>query len=348
MPWRPIERGRPGPGLLAHILVAKYCDHLPLYRQSQIYAREGLSLERSTMADWVGKVCWLIRPLTDRLEELAMQSGKLHADDTPVPVLSPGKGKTKTGRLWVYVRDDRPHGSSDPPVVVFRYSPDRKGKRPQDHLQNFKGFLQADGYAGFNDLYANKPIKEVACWAHTRRKFYDIFEKDKSVLAKSALEQIGLLYKVEEDIRGRAPEERKAARQNRSRQVLEKLHAWGEQTLSRVSGKADIAKAIRYAHSRWTALTRYLDDGHLEIDNNAAERALRCVALGRKNYLFAGSDTGGERAAKIYSLIQTAKLNDIDPEAYLRDVLMRIAGHPVNRIDELLPWKYHLQRSCDE
>ncbi len=337
-PSRPIERGVAGPGLLAHVLVSKYCDHLPLYRQSEIYAREGVELERSTLADWVGGTSALLAPLVEALRRHVMSATKLHADDTPVPVLAPGHGKTKTGRLWTYVRDDRPAGDTTPAAVWFAYTPDRKGEHPQAHLSKFTGTLQADGYAGFEQIYEAGRIQEAACWAHVRRKFYDLVAAHKSPVATEALERIGALYAIEKEIRGRSPEERREVRNERARPLLESLKQWLEATLGKLSRKSDTALAVRYALGRWEALLRYVDDGRIEIDNNAAERALRVVALGRKNYLFAGSDAGGERAAAIYSLTGTAKLNDIDPEAYLRDVLTRIADHPVNRIDELLPW----------
>jgi transposase len=336
-PSRPIERGLPGPGLLANVLVAKYSDHIPLYRQSQIRAREGLDLERSTLADWVGQASTLLEPLVNAVGRYVLSTYKLHGDDTPVPVLCPGRGTTKQGRLWTYVRDDRPAGSSEPPAVFFRYSPDRKGERPRAHLANFTGVLQADAYAGFDRLYGEK-IKEAACWAHVRRKFYDIHVAVTSPIALEALERIGRLYKIEEEIRGRPPDEREAVRQARAGPELESLHSWLHQTATTLSKKSELAKAIRYALSNWVALTRYRDDGRLEADNNAAERALRAVALGRKNWLFAGSDDGGERAAAIYTLIVTAKLNNMDPEAYLRQVLGHIAQHPINKIEELLPW----------
>jgi transposase len=338
-PSRPIERGMAGPGLLAHVLVSKYGDHLPLYRQSEIYAREGVELDRATLADWVGQTSRLFEPLVEELRRHVMSAEKLHADDIPVPVLAPGLGKTKTGRLWTYVRDDRPSGDATPPAVWFAYTPDRKGEHPKAHLDKFTGTLQADGYAGFEQIYEAGKILEAACWAHVRRKFYDIQVAHKSAVATEALERIGALYAIEKEIRGRSPEERRAVRNERSRPLLESLKQWLEETLVKLSKKSDTAMAVRYALGRWEALMRYCDDGRLEIDNNAAERSLRAVALGRKNYLFAGSDRGGESAAAMYSLIGTAKLNGIDPEGYLRNVLSRIAEHPINRIEELLPWK---------
>ena len=339
VPTRPIARGLAGPGLLAHVLVSKYADHLPLYRQSEIYAREGVDLERSTLADWVGASSALLEPLVEALRRYVFDCSKLHADDTPVPVLAPGTGKTKTGRLWTYVRDDRPAGSKAAPAVWFAYSPDRKGEHPERHLQKFRGALQADAYAGFNQLYASGRIQEVACWAHVRRKFYDLQEAHASPIATEAIERIGQLYRIESEIRGRPPEERRQVRQARAHPVLDSLHSWLEECLTRLSRKSDTTAAVGYALTLWPALVRYVDDGHLEIDNNAAERELRAVALGRKNYLFAGSDAGGERAAALYSLIGSAKLNGLDPEAYLRDVRSRLADHPINRIEELLPWK---------
>jgi len=339
-PSRPIARGMAGPGLLAHVLVSKYADHLPLYRQSEIYAREGLELERSTLADWVGQSSALLAPLVEVLADHVLSAAKLHADDTPVPVLCPGRGTTKQGRLWTYVRDDRPAGSTIPPAVWFAYSPNRKSAHPREHLTNFHGTLQADGFAGFNGLYdrTDKPLIEAACWAHARRKFFDVHQATQSPLALAALQTIGELYGIEEEIRGRAPEVRQSMRQARAGPVLETLHRWLHATLQQISRKSELSGAIRYSLSRWTALTRYRDDGAIEIDNNAAERALRTVALGRKNWLFAGSDAGGERAAAIYSLLGTAKLNGLDPEHYLRHVLECIADHPINRVAELLPW----------
>jgi transposase len=340
-PDLPIERGRPGPALLAHVLVSKYADHLPLYRQAEMYGRDGVELERSTLADWVGRSTTLLMPLVDELRRTVLASPRLHADDTPVPVLSPGLGRTRTGRLWVYVRDDRPHGGQAPPAAVYFYSPDRKGEQPQAHLQGFTGHLHADAYAGFEALYAPGrkpgPITQVSCWAHARRQFHDEFAAHRTPLAREALERIGRLYEVEAAVRGQPPDQRQRARQDQARPQAEALKDWIEATLPRLSGKSDLAKAMRYTLSRWPALARYLDDGTLEIDNNAAERALRGIALGRKNWLFAGSDSGGERAAALYSLIETAKLNGIDPRAWLADVIGRINTHPAKRIVELMP-----------
>jgi transposase len=337
-PARPIARGLAGPGLLAHVLVSKYADHLPLYRQSQIYARSGIDLERSTLADWVGGAHQLLSPLIDALGEHVLSGAHLHADDTPYPVLAPGAGKTKIARIWTYVRDERSWGSTVPAAVWFRYTSDRKGIHPHAHLSRFTGALHADGYAGFDRLFGSGRIQEIACWAHARRKFFDLHEATGSPVAKEALDRIGALYGIESEIRGRPADERRAVRQARAGPLLDDLRTWLLATTRRLSKKSDALSAIRYSLSRWEALCRYRDDGRAEIDNNAAERALRTIALGRKNHLFAGADTGGERAAGIYSLIGTAKLNDIDPEAYLRYVLERIAEHPITKVQDLLPW----------
>jgi transposase len=346
-PVRPIDRGLPGPGLLAHVLVSKYADHLPLYRQSQIYAREGVDLDRSTLAGWVGAASELLTPLVDQISKHVLAAAKIHADDTPVPVLAPGNGKTKTGRLWTYVRDDRPAGIKTAPAVWFAYSEDRKGEHPKRHLKDFKGALQADAYSGFHHLYGDGAIYEVACWAHTRRKFHDIHMAHPSTTTTEALARIGALYGIEEQIRGKPADLRCSIRQTRARPLLDQLRQWMEKTLRSLSTKSDTAGAIRYALSHWRALTRYVDDGLLEIDNNAAERALRAVAIGRKNYLFMGADSGGQRAASLYSLIGTAKLNGLDPAFYLHTVLATITEHPINRIEELLPWNISASLKTD-
>jgi transposase len=338
-PARPIERGLAGPDLLAHVLVSKYGDHVPLYRQSEIFAREGIDLNRSTLAGWVGAASELLVPLVDEIGKHVLAASKIHADDTPVPVLAPGNGKTKTGRLWTYVRDDRPAGHTTAPGVWFAYSEDRKGEHPRQHLKHYKGALQADAYSGFHHLYGDGDIYEVACWAHTRRKFHDIHVVHASPTTTEALARIGALYGIEEEIRGKPAEFRRSVRQARAKPLLDDLRHWMEKTLRAFSTKSETAGAIRYALSRWRALARYVEDGELEIDNSAAERALRSIALGRKNYLFMGSDSGGQRAASLYSLIGTAKLNGLDPAFYLRTVLAQIAEHPINRIAELLPWK---------
>jgi hypothetical protein len=340
---RAIDCGIAGPGLLANVLVSKYSSHLPLYRQAEIFSRLGVDLSRSTLADWVGGASRTLAPLVEAVRKYVLAAEKLHGDDTPVPVLAPGNGKTNTGRLWTYVRDDRPAGNTSPPAVWFAYSPNRKGDHPQRHLRDFQGILQADGYAGFNKIYEEGWVKEAACWAHVRRKFYDLQQAHASPIADEALKRIGALYVIEAEVRGRTPDERRAVRQERARPLLDSMHAWLQNTLGKLSKKSEVASAIGYALGRWPALLRYCDDGRVEIDNNAAERALRAVALGRKNYLFAGSDSGGERAAAIYSLIGSAKLSGINPEAYLRHVLTHIADHPINRIEELLPWNVSLE-----
>ena len=337
VPSLPIARGLAAPGLLAHVLVAKYCDHLPLYRQTEIYGRAGVDLDRSTLADWVGQSGRLVRPLVDAIGAYVMAAGRVHGDDTTVPVLDPGRGQTKTGRLWCYVRDDRPFAGTAAPAVLYRYSPDRKGEHPQTHLASFRGILQADAYAGYAALY-ERGVTEAACWAHARRKFFDVHAATGSPLAHEALQRIAALYAIETTIRGQPPEARLTARQTQSAPLFTALLAWLELTQARIPGKSELGAAIRYVLARWNALTLCLRDGRACLDNNVAERAMRPITLGRKNWLFAGSDAGGERAAAIYSLTETAKLNGLDPEDYLRQVLERIAEHPVRRVQDLLPW----------
>ena len=337
VPSLPINRGLAGPGLLAHVLVGKFCDHLPLHRQAEIFARNGIDLDRSTLADWVGQCARLLRPLVEAVGAHVMAAARVHADDTTVPVLSPGNGKTSTGRLWCYVRDDHPFGGKAPKAVLYCYSPNRKGEHPKAHLTGFKGILQADGYAGYAGLY-QQGVTEAACMAHVRRKFFDIHAETKSPQSHEALQRIAALYAVEALIRGEPAETRLRVRTQRSAPLFAELRKWLDTTLSRVSGRSEMAKAIRYALARWDALTLVLRDGRVCIDNNAAERSMRPMTLGRKNWLFAGSDSGGERAAAIYTLTETAKLNGLDPEDYLRTVLERIADHPVKRVHEFLPW----------
>jgi len=351
MPSLPIERGLPGPGLLAHVLVSKYCDHLPLHRQSAIYAREGVEIERSTMAGWVGQMGRLLAPLSERIAGHVRDGRTIHADDTPVPVLDPGRGKTKTGRLWVAVRDERPFASDVPPAVFYDYAPDRKAVRAAKLLEGANGHLHVDAYAGFKNLFepvdmgGTAQFAEVACWAHARRKIFEVHAQTGSPAAANILAQIGALFAVEARCRGKPPDERKQTRQNEAVPLLDTLKEDMERTLGQISGKTPFAQALRYALTRWGALTCYSTDGRLEISNNAAERAIRPLALGRKNWLFAGSDGGGKRAATIYTLIETAKLNGLDPEGYLRTVIDRIADHPINRLDELLPWNIELPDS---
>ena len=340
-PERLIAGGLATPALLAQVLVSKYCDHTPLYRQSQIFARNGVDLSRSTLAGWVGGACWWLETLHERLCKNVFASDHLFADDTPIPVLDPGRGRTKTGRLWVYAREQRPWSGPEPPAAVYLYAPDRKAERPASHLEDFKGVLHVDGYAGFEQLAINGDVVLAACWAHTRRKFYEVAEATGSPVATEALRRIGELYVIEARVRGQSSAHRLAERRSFSRPVVQALHAWLEAQLPRVAGRSTLAEAIRYALSRWEGLTRFLHDGRIELDTNPVERAIRPVALGRKNHLFAGSDGGGDRWAIVCSLIETCKLNRVEPYAYLNDVLTRmVEGYPVNRIDELLPWTW--------
>jgi transposase len=350
VPALPIERGRPGPGLLAHVLISKYLDGLPLYRLSGILAREGVEIERQTLADWVGHGAWWLRPLAEAISKYALAQGVIWTDDTTIRVLAPGRGRTRIGRFWVYAFDPRPWGSTGPPAAFYCYSPDRKGERPREHLAGYAGWLHADAYAGYNALTAVKGgksqlIHHVACMAHARRELFKVYESTRSPIAEESLRRIGELYAIEAAINGQSPEQRHAVRQAQSKPLLEALHAWMLQQRRRLSGKSTLGKALQYALNRWDALTRYIEDGRLSIDNNLSERLLRGIAVTRKNFLFVGSDAGGQRAAIIYTIAETAKLNGLDPEAYIAAVLDRLAhGHPISRLDELLPWNFKLQR----
>jgi len=340
-PARLVEGGIPTEATVAHVLVAKYADHLPLYRQSQIYARQGVNLDRSTLADWVGKAAFLLRPVHARLFERLKASTKLFADETTAPVLDPGRGRTKTGQLFAYARDERPWGGSDPPGVAYLYAPDRKAEQAVRHLQGFVGTLQVDGFAGYKVLADRNAVNLAFCWSHARRKFYDLAQAGPAPIATEALARIAELYRIEGEIRGRSAEERRDIRQARSRAIVDALEPWLKAKLALISQKSKLAEAIRYALSRWQGLCRFLDDGRVEIDSNVVERAIRPIALNRKNALFAGSDGGAEHWAVIASLMETCKLNAVDPQAYLGDVIARIvAGHPQSQIDELLPWAY--------
>ena len=341
-PSHPIARGRAGPQLLAQVLFAKYRAHLPLNRQSAIYAKEGVDLDTSTLADWVGACAATLMPLVDEIRDHVFAAERIHADDTTVPVLA--SGKTRTGRLWAYVRDDKPFAGRAAPAAMFYYSPDRGGEHPEKHLADYSGIMQADAYAGFNGLYvaARKPglITEAACWAHGRRKLFELAELQKAPIAIEAVRRIDELFAIEREINGFSPDQRIAVRAQRSKALVDELEKWMHQERRKLSSRSPLAKAFAYSLKRWVALTRFLDDGRICMTNNAAERAVRGIAMGRKNWTFAGSDSGGRRAAAIYTLIETAKLNDADPRAWLADVLARIADHPARRIAELLPWNW--------
>ncbi|HEY3658300.1 MAG TPA: IS66 family transposase [Steroidobacteraceae bacterium] len=340
-PSRLIEGGLPTEATVAHVLVSKYADHLPLYRQAQIYARTGITLDRATLADWVGRAAWLLRPVHERLLLKLKESTKLFADETTAPVLDPGRGRTKTGQLWAYARDDRPWAGTDPPGVAYVYAPDRKAERPIAHLSGFKGVLQVDGYGGYRVLAERGEVVLALCWAHVRRRFYELAAAGPAPIASEALTRIADLYAVEKEIRDRTAEERRAIRREKSRPILDELEPWLRAKLDLISQKTKLAEAIRYALSRWQGLTRFADDGRIEIDSNVVERAIRPIALNRKNALFAGSDGGGEHWAIIASLIETCKLNGIDPQSYLADVITKIVnGHSNSKIDDLLPWAY--------
>jgi transposase len=343
-PARLIEGGLPTEATVAQVLVSKYADHLPLYRQAQIYARQGVDLDRSTLADWVGHAAWHLRPLHERLLSRLKGSARLFADETTAPVLDPGRGRTKTGQLWAYAADDRPWGGTDPPSVVYVYAADRKAERPIAHLEGFKGILQVDGYAGYRKLAERGDVRLAFCWSHARRNFYELATPGPAPIASEALEHIAKLYAIEKDIRGRDADERRRLRQQKSRPLVDAFEPWLRAKLAMISQKGKLAEAIRYVLSRWEGLTRFIGDGRVEIDNNTVERSIRPIALNRKNALFAGSDGGAEHWAIIASLIETSKLNDVDPLGYLADVLTRIVnGHPNSEIDQLLPWAYRKQ-----
>jgi transposase len=359
-PFHVTPRGWAGPSLLAMILFEKYGQHQPLNRQSERYRREGVELSLSTLADQVGACAAVLRPLHDLIAAHVRAAGRVHGDDTTVPVLA--KGKAKVARAWVYVRDDRPFAGADPPAALFYYSRDRSGEHPERHLTGFAGILQADAYAGYNRLTkpdrSPEPVTEALCWAHARRKFFvlaDIAAKANkgkhgtiiSPLAFEAVNRIDALFDIEREINGDSAEQRLAVRTERSAPVLADLEAWMRAERQRLSRHAPVAKAMDYMLKRWPGFTRFLEDGRICLTNNAAERALRGIALGRKSWLFAGSDRGGDRAALIYTLIVTAKMNDVDPQAWLADVLARIADHPFQRLDELLPWNWKRSKATD-
>jgi transposase len=340
-PARLIEGGLPTEATVAQVLVSKYADHLPLYRQAQIYARQGIALDRSTLADWVGRAAFLLRPVHERLLMRLKGSAKLFADETTAPVLDPGRGRTKTGQLWAYARDDRPWGGADPPGVAYVYAPDRKSERPIHHLAGFSGILQVDGYGGYRALAERGDVQLAFCWAHVRRYFYELAVAGPAPIASEVLKRIAALYAIETECRGRSAEERYALRQEKSRPILDAFEPWLHAKLGLISQKTKLADAIRYVLSRWQGLTRFLDDGRIEIDSNVVERSIRPIALNRKNALFAGSDDGGEHWAVIASLIETCKLCGVEPHNYLAEIITRIVnGHPNRQIDDLLPWAY--------
>ena len=340
-PSRLIEGGLPTEATVAHVLVSKYADHLPLYRQAQIYGRQGINLDRSTLADWVGRAAWHLRPLHERLLSHIRSSTKIFADETTAPVLDPGRGRTKTGQLWAYARDDRPSGGADPPLAVYVYAPNRKADQPIAHLADFAGIVQVDGYAGYRPLARKNSVQLAFCWSHVRRRFYELAAAGPAPIASEALERIAALYAIEKDIRGSSPDVRRAAREDKSRPILVALEPWLREKLALISQKSKLAEAIRYALSRWNGLTLFVEDGRVEIDSNVVERAIRPIALNRKNALFAGSDGGAENWAIVASLIETCKLNGVDPQAWMAETLTKIvSGHLNSEIDDLLPWAY--------
>jgi transposase len=350
-PFPVLPRGFAGPSLLAMIVFEKYGQHQPLNRQSERYAREGIDLSVSTLADQVGGCAVLLRPLYELIRAHVLAGGRVHGDETPVPVLA--KHETRKGRLWVYVRDDKPFAGPAPPAAVFFYSRDRTAEHPERHLHGYAGILQADAYAGFNRLYeAGRkpgPITEASCWAHGRRKFFELADVTAKAggklaviapLAFEAVKRIDAVFDIEREINGRSIDERFAIRRERIAPLVSDLEAWMQKEYARLSRHSDVAKAMNYMLKRWDTFTRFLHDGRTCLTNNAAERALRGIALGRKSWLFAGSDRGGERAATMYTLIQTARLNDVDPQAWLADVLARINDHNIQNLDQLLPWNW--------
>jgi transposase len=359
-PFHVVPRGWAGPSFLAMLLFEKYGQHQPLNRQAERFAREGVPLSVSTLADQVGAATFALMPLYKLIEAHVLAATRLHGDDTTVPVMA--KGKTDTARLWVYVRDDCPFAGTDPPAALFHYSRDRRGEHPRSHLAAWSGILQADAYGGYGELYhegrAPAPIFEAGCFAHARRKFFELADVEGAARRKSrgqlssmiypiaveAVQRLDALFDIERTINGKTPAERLAVRQDLSAPLMAELHTWLTAQVAKLSRGHDLTKACLYMLKRWEAFTRFLDDGRICLTNNAAERALRCIPLGRKAWLFCGSDRGGQRAAVIYTLIQTAKLNDIDPQAWLADVLARIADHPATRLDDLLPWNWHLSR----
>ena len=337
-PARIVEGGIPTEALIAQVLVAKYADHLPLYRQAQIYARQGVQLDRSTLADWVGRAAWYLRPLRDHVLERLRRSQRLFADETTAPVLDPGRGRTKTGQLWAYARDDRPWGGDDPPMVAYVYAADRKGERAEAHLGDFAGILQVDGYGGYAALARRRQQISLAfCWAHVRRKFYEL--ADTSPVATEVLRRVALLYAIEDEVRGLSAEQRRAARHDRSRIIVDDLRQYLDARNRQVSAKSKLGEAIRYALTRWDGLSCFLDDGRVDLDSNTVERSIRPLALNRKNALFAGSDEGGDNWAVIATLIENCKLSGTNPHIWLTDTLTRLAnGHPANAVGELMPW----------
>jgi transposase len=351
-PDRPIDGGLATEALLAHVLISKYGDHLPLYRQAQIYARQGMTLDRSTLCDWVGRACWWLTPLYERVLSTILSSPRVFADDTTLPVLDPGQGKTKTGRLWCYAVDDRPWRGPGQPAAAYVYSEDRKGEHPATHLKGFRGLLQVDGYAGFGRVVreaADAGIQLAFCWSHARRKFHDIHVATKAPLAEEALLRIAALYEIEAEVRGRSAEDRRLARQQHSKPLVEAMHIWLSEQLNRVSGRSGLAQAMRYALNHWAGLILFLEDGRLELDTNTVERAIRPVVLTRKNALFAGSDSGARHWAIVATLIASAKLNGVEPLAWLTDVLERIVSGRTksHEIDTLLPWTWKAAREAE-